>query len=760
MAKGYTRAAEEPRRKMMDDEETPQMFGGSEEEGTDEAESEDEGGLDDDEVQALIRGELQDAEDYVENTLGERRAEATLRYKGEPYGNEEPGRSQIVSRDLRDTVMQILPSLMRIFCGPKQTVCFEADRPDAEQIAKQRTDYVNLVFTRDNPGFDILYGWFKDSLIRSYGVVKWWWEDKQEVEHETYEGLLQEQVAELGDDDTITDMAVEEDGEVEVPVDEDEIQPDQMIPGGQAPAQPPAGPRMAKTYRVRIRREFPKNRAMVKLIPGEEFLIDRNATCIEDATIVAHRSGATRSDLIAMGYDPDFIDDHSEAGDFTFEYAPEALARKADRRIAHLTAFNPSLAQTQYTEVWVRFDQDGDGIAELHKVCCLGENYFVARVEDADEIPFAIICPDPEPHEFAGQGYFDILEDIQRINTDVLRASLDSLSLAIIPRLEAVEGQVNMADVLNTEIGAVIRSKAPGMVNAVQQPFVGDAGLRMLEFFQGIKEERGGVTRASQGLDADSMQSTTKAAVAGQLAAAQARIELLARIFAETGVKRLFAGLQRLIMRHQDVARTVRLRKEWVTVDPRTWNAELDVRVNVGLGQGAPEDRLGRLQAIAEKQEAIMQQIGPSSPLVKPSQYRATLAKMVELSGEGDPDEFFGDVPADWAPEPPAPPPDPAMVVAQAQAKKLELDGQIAQQKLMLEKMKLEEDLAAARLKARADLEIEILKIEAQYKVDLNDSEIFARVEADKNAQNAAAKVAAAQIAAQNAPAPAAGAQQ
>jgi len=693
----------------------------------------DEEGFDQEALRGMLQLELEDAAEYVESELGVRRAEATERYRGEPYGDEEDGRSAIVDRTIRDTIMQIIPSLIRIFAGPKQVVEFEPERPNAEELAKQRTDYINMVFYRDNPGFLTLHGWIKDALIRNYGVVKVWWDDKVEVTNESYTGLLEEQVLELSDDPSVTDFAAQvEDGEgVEMPEDDLAEEP-QVGPDGQ-----PLPPQRLKTHSVTLRREKPAGRLRVGLVPGEEFLIDRNATCLDDAKIVAHRRGVTRSDLVAMGYDREFLAEHEGVGAFSFESSPEAVARHPEgSRLTDEDTVNDDLKETLYTEVWVAVDTDGDDIAELHKICLIGHEFFIARMEPATEIPFAILTPDPEPHEFGGTGYHDLLEDIQRISTSVLRASLDSLAQAIIPRLGVVEGNVNMLDVLNTEVGAVIRMKAPGGIEPVVTPFVGAAGLQMLEFFRGKVEERGGITRTSQGLDADALQSTTRAAVAAQMSAAQQRIELIARVMAETGIKDLFRLMQKFVMRHQDVERTVRLRGKWVTVDPRTWDAELDVRINVGMGSGPPEERIGRLLEIAAKQEQLLDRMGPT-PIVTFDRYRNTLAKLVETGGEDDPDSFFGHVPPGWAPEPPEPTPDPAMILAEAQAKETEAKIQIEQMKAQTAQQEMLLKDQQERAKIAANVYIEMAKIEASTGTQVSEQHITAAIEMARMQQGA-----------------------
>lgn len=730
-------------------------------------------GLSFEEIETLVRREVEEAVDFIEEEIGPVRAEATRRYRGEPYGDEEDGRSRIVDRVIRDTIIQIMPSMMRLFAGAKSAVEFEANRPDAEDLAKQRTDYVNFVFFHDNPGFDTLYRWLKDGFIRGYGVVQWWWDDRKEIFSEEYEGLLEEQVLSLGSEEDVESLSVVEDGEVEIPPEEEQLAdsnslipaslpPDAALPGQTPspsvpiPADPalaaglpaplpaaPAAPSSAtqRTFRVQVRRQRKKGRARFALLPGEEFLIDREATGIADARVVGRRRKVSRSDLIAMGIPPESIDEHLSLGQTSMESSPEPLARnRAVFSPLSATTPNEDLQEILLTEVWTSLDLDGDGIAELRKFTLLGEQYALERMEETPERPFAFWTPDPEAHELIGPGYVDLLEDLQRVNTVITRSSLDSLMQSITPRMGVVENSVNMLDVLNNEVSGVIRMKSPDAVVPITTPFVGAAGIQMLQFFQGKTEERSGMPRTAQGLDADLLQSTTKSAVAAQMSAGQARLELLARVFAETGFKDLFLGLQRLIMRHQDSARTVRFRGRWITADPATWNAELDVRVNVGLGVAPPEDRILRLAAVAQKQETILRELGPSNPLVTFDRYRNTLARMAEDGLDEAPEVFFGDIPAGWQPPQPEPKPTPEEVLAQAQAQ--EIQARIAIEQGKLEQARLEVLIKDSQERARlaAETFLKIKELEIKHSVDISEQEVTLAIEAARlQAQPAAA---------------------
>jgi hypothetical protein len=341
------------------------------------------------------------------------------------------------------------------------------------------------------------------------------------------------------------------------------------------------------------------------------------------------------SELVAMGYEKDEVEPYANEVD-ELEDNEERFIRNPQATIELANRSDIAAKKVLYVESYVRIDMDGDGIAELRRICTVGQGYEVMRNEPADMIPFAVFCPDPEPHTFFGLSVADQVMDIQLIKSNIQRNMLDSLALAIHPRVGVVEGQVNVDDVLNTEVGGVIRMRAPGMVQPFSMPFVGQQAFPMLDYMDAMKESRTGITKAAAGLAADSLQSSTRAAVAATVSASQQRIELIARIFAESGMKRLFTGLLKLAVQNQRAERMVRLRGQFVPVDPRSWDANMDVIINIALGGGTEQEKVAVLTTVLAKQEQILQQAGMDNPLVSLAQYRNTLAQILALSGFKD----------------------------------------------------------------------------------------------------------------------------
>lgn len=676
-------------------------------------------GVTEDDLHGIVSAEIDDAVDYVDDVISPQRATAGEYYKGEPFGNEEEGRSQVVSMDVRDTVQAIMPSIMRVFFSASNVVEYAPNGPEDVQSAEQATEYVNYCLTRDNNFFNVCYSSFKDALIRKNGIMKIWWDEEKNVETIDYTGLDEQSFTVL-----VSDPDVEL-RDVEIETSETEtVGPDGMMMMSQTPA----------TYSCTVVRTTTKGRVAVASVPPEEFLIDRQAKSLEEAEFVGHRRYVTVSDLVKMGYDLDEIEDLGYETTEDFNGNEEAFDRNPDATILGAGRTDLASRKIEYIEAYLYVDMDGDGIAELRRVCVGGSAYRILHNEPCDHIPFVDFCPDPEPHTFFGMSIADVVMDIQLIKSNILRNMLDSLAQSIHPRTAVVEGQVNLEDVMNTEVGGIIRMRAPGMVQPFSQPFVGQAAFPMLQYMDELRENRTGISKAAAGLDANALQSSTRAAVAATVTAAQQHIELICRIFAETGMKSLFKKALYLVTTYQDTPRMVRLRNQFVPIDPRVWDASMDVLVNVALGTGTNEEKLAFLAQVAQKQEMLIQQGGvQNNPLVDLAQYRNTLAQMLALAGFKDPNMFFKD-PATQPPPPPPPPPPPSPeeILAQVQAQSIQADIQKKAAELELEREEMLRKDDRERDKIDADIMLKAAEIEAKYNTQVNTASIQAMMQRDR----------------------------
>ena len=673
--------------------------------------------MSEEQLQGVISAEINDAISFIDDDIGGNRALATEYYYGQPFGDEEDGRSQVVSMDVRDTVQGILPSLMRIFFGPERVVEFTPQGPEDVQNAEQATDYVDFIFKRDNPGFNILHSAFKDALVRKVGIVKYYWDESVEVKAESFSMLDEQSMMMLTENPDVEISAVRE-----YPVPGTE-------PMNEAEAIMTPPPMM---YDVEIKRRIKTGKVKIEALPPEEFLIDRRAKSIEEAVFVGHRTMKTVSDLVAMGYDYDEMVEASGNGN-DFDDNQEYHARNPFAVISTSNNGDPASKSVLYIEGYLKVDFDGDGITEMRRICTIGSSNKVIRNEIVDDRQFADFCPDPEPHTFFGMCPADVVMDIQRIKSNVQRGILDSLAQAIHPRTAIVEGQANMEDVLNTEVGAVIRMRAPGMVQPFTTPFVGQAAFPMLDYLDDIKQTRTGISKAAAGLDADALQSTTKAAVSATVNAAHQHIEMIARIFAETGLRKLFTGILKLVVENQDRARMVRLRNTFVPIDPRSWDSNMDVTVNVGVGDGTIEDRINILNQVSMRQEMLIEKTGPNNPVVTIPQYTNTLNKMLQLAGIKDSQNYFNQLPADFQmPPPPEPKATPEEVLAQVQAQAIQADIQKKAAELDLERQKMIMSDDRERDRIEQDGILRRYELELKYGVQIQSAEIDAAMNRDR----------------------------
>ena len=614
----------------------------------------------------VIKSEMDDAKDFI-HQVGAERAESTEYYLGnEPAGNSSM-QSEYVSTDVRDSVLFMLPSIMRTFFGTKKIVEFVPHGPEDIAIAEQQTNYVNYIIQEKNPGFQVLYSAFKDALVRKTGFVKVFWDDSISATTHEFTGL-----------DPQSYQALTLDPNVEIvkeTVTMETITQIDPVTGEQFTQEIPA------TYDLTIRRIKSKDQVCIESVPPEEVLISRNARDLETASYVAHRMIKSVSDLVAMGYDEEEIEQHATQTSSAIdpESYEEVVARNPFDNMVYPDRNDSGAKDVLYVEHYLFYDFDDYGIDERIRVCTVGDGVHVLNVEQWDDLPIAMFCPDPEPHTAIGSCPADYLKPIQAAKSQIMRDTLDSLGHSIFPRMAVVEGQVNIDDVLNTDIGQPIRVRAPGMVQPFTVPFAGKEAFPVLGYLDDAKENRTGVSKASAGLNADALQSSTSAAVSATMSGAQGRIELICRHFAEGGLKQIFRVTNNLIIKHQNAQDVFRLEGKFIPVDPRYWDSDKDMIVNVAISKSSDEEKYAILSQLAGKQELIMQTMGPNNPLVSLQQYSNTLTRMIEIAGFKDAQSFINtEVQPTPPPSPESQKPDPAEILAQAEAMKAQNLGQKA----------------------------------------------------------------------------------
>lgn len=685
------------------------------------------------EIQAILQAEKADALGALESSeLSKERSKALEYYLGdENLDGDMPAsedRSKAVSSDVADTVEGLMPSLIEIFASGDDVIQFEPVGPEDEDAAQQETDYVNHVFWHKNHGFLSLYSFLKDGLLQKNGIVKVWWDETEDEERETYEGLDDDAFAVLIEQNP--DIEIEPDGHREYQEPIPGVQPmDVQLMGGTSMMPPMPQYRTLHDVTIVKRRKY--GCAKVEPVPPEEFGISRRARSVHlaDADYCYHEVRRTQSDLIASGYEAKQVDTLPTAG---FEETEEEIARNTVEDTGDVASASANKANRliRVTEHYVKLDMNGNGKARLYKITTAGGDAQILRrnkkddIEEVDQVPFAAATPIIMTHRFFGRSVADLVLDIQRIKTALLRSLLDNIYLANNQRIEIAESHMHertLDDLLTNRPGGIVRTKAPGGLVPIPNQSIGNFAYPMLEYQDAQREWRTGVTRQGQGIDAKALADQSATAAAQLFSMAQARMRLIARIFAETGVRDLFQLLHATIQRNgQGQTDTIRLRNKWVTVDPRNWKTRNDMTVNVGIASGSKDQQMAFLTTLLQIQREAIQV--PQTGLVQPGNIYATLKKIIELANLKSIEQFFTD-PDERDQQgnfvnraPPAADPKQAEAEAKAQVEKakIDMDRQRAEADALLQDQKMRMQAEADARKASQQREIDLIKIEAE----------------------------------------------
>lgn len=637
------------------------------------------------ELKGTITREITDALGYQNGKLVQERSLALDYYNSEPFGNEVEGRSQVVSSDVLEAVESVLPSLLRIFTAGDDIVKFEPVSAEDEELAQQVTEYINHIIMKDNDGWKIFYTWFKDALIQKNGFIKHYYKYEDEFVKESYKGLTDIEYQALLVDDDVEVVNVEEITEDRIVQTETGDIADTVI-----------------TYNVDVKRKSSAGKICIENVPPEEMLISKRTKTLADAPFVAHRIKKTVSELIGEGYDKKIIDDLPSYANSTWN--EETLSRNLFDEESYMDEnADPSMREILYMECYIRTDIDGDGVAEIIKVCTVGDTNEILDVEEISYMPFSTITPIINPHRLFGMSVADLVMDLQQIKSVLLRQCLDNAYLMNNSRVLAQDGMVNLDDLLQSRAGNIVRVKSPNAVTPLQTQNFMQEGLAMLEKVDQIKEQRSGISRMQQGLDPNTIQKshTTATGVREAMASAGQRIETIARVFAETGIKDLMNCLLKLTTQYQDHKRIIKIRNKYVPIDPREWKNKFNLTINVGLGTGSHEQRLQILGQILGIQKEIMM---AGSSLANEQNIYNTLERMVHNAGFKTPQEFFVN-PETQAPKPPKDPmkENPLLIATQQQ---IQADQQKAMAELQLKKEKMEAELELKKQEMMADINL------------------------------------------------------
>lgn len=711
--------------------------------------------MDDEELLELLNRKESSSSAYVWGQLGNSREIAMREYYRLPYGNEEDGWSSVVASDIQDTVQWILPSLLKTFTATDRAVSFEPTQESDVEGADQATDACNYVFYKQNNGFLVLHTAFTDALTISNCAVMWRKETKEEVSSVPFKGATAEMLA----------MLTQDGSEIQ------EASPAPLVgPDGNPMIDPMTGmPVMA--FNGRMKKVEEKTIIKVEAFSPEDLLIDRDWTSplLQDCPYVARMIRVTTSDLKQMGFDVTASELRGSAGS---DYSGDTNSRLSQINqngafingigIANDQSDDDAMAEGWLRMEWVLADIDGDGIAERVSVLRLSDK--ILKTEICSHVPVATFSPVLNAHRWDGMGIHDLVGDLQKLHTELLRQTLNNLYLTNNPRTKVLTDAnwsplANLDDLMDSRPGGILRQRDPNAIQEHVTPFAAAASMPMLEYVQGLRENRTGVSRTSQGMNPDSLNNTATGRQI-DLSASQQRIELIARIAAEVLMKPIFLGILKLLTEGGMEKLSIRLRDKFVELDPNEWRDSYDMTVNVGLGTGDQAMQAGALQMILQNQVQAMQM-----GLAKPENVYHTLSKQVENAGYKDVQKFFTD-PSTQPPQPPQPPPpDPSILVEQmrqqGKAQELQFSAQQDQQKMAIEdqqhQREMERDMQLAQYQQEMQARESQMTNQIEAERDIQKAQIQASLDAQKlqfdqwKAElDSSTKITVAQIAAQS----------
>ena len=693
--------------------------------------------LSDPKLRSLLSNQIDNALGYLGGHLSQSRRKSLEYYLGDKLGTEIDGRSQVVSTDVSDTIESILPNLLRVFTASDNVVRCDPVTAEDVPLAEQASAYLNHVFYKENNGFQLLYNFFKDALIEKNGFLKIYYDESETVEHETYKNLTKAEKDALNDtkdeieeveEEVFEDESAKEDYEKLIEqyeargVDVSQVQkPDFTL------------------YNCKIKRTKKAGKVKIESVPPEEFLISRNAKSIDDADFVSHKVLMSRSDLVAMGYDEEEVNSLPKSDEDIFNTEEIVRSRNIDEFNID-SSTDKSTEKVLIYESYVRYDFDEDGIAELRKIISAGDSgSMVLENMPCDNIPFVTITPIPMPHRFYGRSISELVEDIQLMKSTVMRQLLDNMYLTNNNRVAIMDGMVNMDDLLTTRPGGVVRTKQPP--NQVMQPLqaqpISNQAFPMLNYLDTVREARTGITKSAQGLDADTLNSKTATGVNTLMTQTQMRSELIARIFAETGVKDLFRKIFELMIKYQDKEKIVMLNNQYVPVRPTEWKDKFNINIVVGLGTGSKEQQIMMLNNILERQlQAFQLQGGKEMPMVTLKNMYNTLSKIIENAGLKNVESYFvnPDVGKQMMP-PPAPPP-------LTPIEKIEFTRIDAENKRKIADLELQyQELQQKSQEMALDFEAKIKDMALKYNTQLDTAKIKADADLDKMMMSGNSKI-------------------
>lgn len=643
-----------------------------------------------------------------------------------------PNRSSVISNDTRDMIGWIMPGLMRTFLGSECIVEYEPEGPEDDEGAQQASDYVTHVFMKRNNGYRVVYNACHDALLQRRATLKAWWDDTEESVITKHTGLDEDSLAELLDDPDVEVLAHTEREEPIAEAEQAMMMQAAYIEAGPEGLPPDfAPPTTRPVHDVKIKRIKSRGRLRATTIPPENYIREQDSGYLnfEEPRFEAHREEVTRSQLLERGFDPEKV--RLLASYHTGVDEEEEIARHHGGDNFDTDQLDHSQDLIELYECYIRVDVDGDGVAETVQAFYAGRDNSGELLEWdlwEDESPFQDVPCFPVPHKYEGFSLADDTMELQRVKTTLIRQALDNTYAHNKPRPIVRQGSVVNRDALvNAKFGEPIIINSKASITDVMQwhdmPFVADKTLGIMEYLDDMLQKRTGVSKSSMALDPDVLQNQTATAAQLQHDSSYSKQELIARNMAELGFKPFFRKLLRLIVKHQDRVDTIRLRGEWVEMNPDSWNADMDCTVNIGLGTGSRDRDMSALQAIGEIQRTMAQELNAVGMSAKALEFgpkiRATAVKFGEAAGLRNADDYFPDFTEDD--------------VRQAQKQAEEAAGQedpkiqIEREKLQIEQQSKQQDMQLEMQRATLDQQLKQQQMQAE--IQLKREQLAAELE-------------------------------
>jgi hypothetical protein len=545
---------------------------------------------------SFITSEVDTAERW-QGEISDQNAKSMEYYTAQPFGTEVPGQSSVVSTDVMDTIEDMMPILMRIFMSTGNLGKTEPQNSTDTEEAAQAEDYVNYVFSRQNNAFLYCYDFIKDALMQKLGIGKIWYDSAGTEVVEEYENMTAVELAKYLIDNVSNSVEV---------IEQEEITTTDQATGAET-----------VTYNVKFRLIVGRQ-VVLEVIPTEEFIISHGATDEDKAAFIGQATRVSLSDLRRLYPDLDFDDDIAD-GSGTIADHPELSLELTARGLHDGTwpatdaeeAGSNDASQRKVTAIegYPFYDYNEDGIAERRHILLVGGKLYIN--EECDTQPYVTQTPIRIPHKLYGLSEADVTKSDQEVKSILLRNMLDNTYLQNNSRMKIVEGMVNVDDLLSSRAGGVVRCKTLNAAEPLITPPLGPDPFNLLQYFDQMRERRTGTNGQVRGLDADALKThVTQFDKMQNMTQSLGHVELVARLFAETGIKKTFEKIYEAVVKHENRLQVIKLRGEWIDIDPSDWREKRNFTVEVGLGNGNTEQEAVHLEGLWQKMMFIGQANG------------------------------------------------------------------------------------------------------------------------------------------------------